>query len=83
MGELHYNKSLKDFDDYYTSQGIRMWSGRSGLEILNVTIGAALEFHHNTTVTLGFATPLLGPDPEFDGEFRLLFAHRFGRSARR
>jgi len=80
--ELHWNRSLEGAD-YVVSDNLQVGESIETFELFNVTVGAHLEFCRNTTVTVGFTTPLGGGrDRQFDGEFRLLVNRRFGASTR-
>jgi hypothetical protein len=55
---------------------------RSNITSTNLVAGANLQFGPNTSVTLGYTTPLSDNVVDFDGELRVLFNHRFGPSTR-
>jgi hypothetical protein len=49
-----------------------------GISVLDLTLGAHMELHRNTTLTVAYCTPLTsGQDRQFDGQFRLLLNRRF------
>ena len=81
--ELHYNKSLTSTDlvsappQYIGAQGINQ-------DLLNGTIGVTAMFKQNSTLTLGYVTPLSSIDHrQFNSEFRLMFNWFFGGSVNR
>lgn len=77
--EVHWNQALDDFNPLQA--GPIMINSNSGgrFESVNMVFGTMLQWGQNTTLTLGYATPLSGGlDREFDGEVRVLFNHRFG-----
>ncbi|MGA2253265.1 MAG: hypothetical protein ABSG53_01275 [Thermoguttaceae bacterium] len=79
MLELHGNDSFKP----NSAVAVENWQigDYSSIDAWNLTIGSHLELKDNTTVTLGYTAPL-SHDREFSGEFRLMFNHYFGPSAR-
>lgn len=87
--EIHYNRTLNQFDQINhtivdPSNGLMIANlqvGQHGrFEQLNLAIGATIEFLHDTTLTLGYVTPVT-TRRLFDGELRVNFNHRFGRSS--
>ncbi len=81
--ELHYNKSLTSTDlvsappQFIGAQGINQ-------DLLNGTIGVTAMFKQNSTLTLGYVTPLSSIDHrQFNSEFRLMFNWFFGGSVNR
>ncbi len=82
VAELHWNKSLQR-TDVVTSNDFVIGSEEGDLEVYNLTLGCFFEFKKNTTVLLGYSTPLGGgSDQQFDGELRLLLNRRFGPTTR-
>lgn len=82
VAEVHWNTSLQDTVPV-ESQGYRIGSFAGQIDVVDVTIGAHLEFANRTTVTLGYATPLgAGADRGFDGEFRIMLNRYFGPRGR-
>ncbi|MEI8021811.1 MAG: hypothetical protein WCH39_26610 [Schlesneria sp.] len=81
--EMHYNKSLTSTDlvsappQFIGAQGINQ-------DLLNGTIGVTAMFKQNSTLTLGYVTPLSSIDHrQFNSEFRLMFNWFFGGSVNR
>lgn len=76
--ELHLNRSLSSSDSASFSP-LGSFGRETDFQLLNTTFGMVFEFHHNTTVSAGYSTPLQGGnDGDFGGEFRLQVNHRFG-----
>jgi len=77
--ELHYNRSLTRSDIVTSTDVAQVGSGARNIEVLNLTVGGAIELWHQTLLSVGFCTPLTGGnDDEFNGELRVLISHRFG-----
>jgi hypothetical protein len=81
--EMHYNKSLTSTDlvsappQFIGAQGIDQ-------DLLNGTIGGTAMFKQNSTLTLGYVTPLSSIDHrQFNSEFRLMFNWYFGGAVNR
>ena len=81
--ELHYNKSLTSTDlvsappQFIGAQGINQ-------DLLNGTIGVTAMLKQNSSLTLGYVTPLSSIDHrQFNSEFRLMFNWFFGGSVNR
>ena len=81
--EMHYSKSLTSTDlvsappQFIGAQGINQ-------DLLNGTIGVTAMFKQNSTLTLGYVTPLSSIDHrQFNSEFRLMFNWYFGGSVNR
>jgi hypothetical protein len=81
--ELHYNKSLTSTDlvnappQFIGAQGVNQ-------DLLNGTIGVTAMLKQNSTLTLGYVTPLSSIDHrQFNSEFRLMFNWYFGGSVNR
>ena len=82
VAELHWNRSLQS-TDVVTSNDFVIGTEENDLEVYNLTLGCFFEFKNNTTVLLGYSTPLGGGnDQQFDGELRLLLNRRFGPTNR-
>jgi hypothetical protein len=80
--EVHFNSSLGDSPSL-DSGPLRIASPGGGVDIVNLVLGTMFEWSQNTTLTLGFATPLsTGFNQDFDGELRVIFNHRFGPQTR-
>jgi hypothetical protein len=80
--EVHWNSSLGDAP-FLQSGPLAITSPGGDTDIVNLVLGTMLEWNQNTTLTLGYATPLTsGWDQEFDGELRVIFNHRFGPQTR-
>ena len=78
--ELHLNRSLSDSDSVNFSP-LGTIGREDDFQLLNTTLGMVFEFHHNTNVSVGYATSIPGGnDDDFEGEFRLHVSHRFGRN---
>lgn len=76
--ELHYNRSLQPTHVLTTSL-YRIGSVASNVEMLNIVLGGHLHFNQNSTLSIGYATPLgNGSDQMFNGELRAFFNYRFG-----
>jgi hypothetical protein len=73
FGELHGNQSLNNSPALSTQIGT-MTGGN--ISILDMTVGADLQFGPLTTVTAAYCTPLTA-QREFDGQLRLMFNRRF------
>ncbi|MCA8990812.1 MAG: hypothetical protein KDA88_02480 [Planctomycetaceae bacterium] len=87
MFELHYNTNVSSFDSVssdilFTNQRFVFGSRNAQIEQLNMVLGSIIEISGDTTVSLGYATPLTG-NAIFDGEFRCNVTHLFGRSSKR
>lgn len=88
MAELHYNRSLQNFDTVSASLpgvvGKGFTIGRAGyqLEQLNYMLGGVAEFNRDNNVAFGYAVPV-SRQHIFNGEFRVTYNHYFGRSSRR
>jgi hypothetical protein len=80
--EVHYNTSLGDAPSL-DSGPLRVVSPGGDVNMVNLVLGTMFEWNQNTTLTVGYATPLTdGFDQEFDGELRVIFNHRFGPQTR-
>lgn len=76
--ELHYNRSLAT-TNVVRSGLYQIGSELENIEMLNMVVGSQFHFGLNTSLTLGYATPLgNGPDQVFHGELRAFFNYRFG-----
>jgi hypothetical protein len=80
--ELHWNYALDD-TDYVRAGDFQVGDRQTSVEVFNAVVGVHAELARNTTVTLGYATPIGGGrDQEFDGEVRLMVNRRFGPQTR-
>jgi len=80
--ELHWNKSLQA-SDVIVDDGFIVGDFAENISLVNLTLGSHLELGENTTATVAYVTPLGGGrDQQFDGEFRLLLNHFYGRTSR-
>ncbi len=61
---------------YITSTSIGIAGAFDTISILDLTVGAHVELHKNTTLTAGYCVPLTS-EREFDGEFRFFVNRRF------
>ena len=88
--ELHYTRSLNDSDLIVDRSGnvqgatVAIGSNNDRIEILNAVVGATMLCGDNSTLTVGYATPLINDgDTQFDGELRVMFNYYFGAGAGR
>jgi hypothetical protein len=82
VAEVHWNTSLQDTVPVASGR-YRIGTYASNIDVIDLTVGAHLEFANRTTVTLGYATPLgAGVDRGFDGEFRVMLNRYFGPRGR-
>lgn len=79
--ELHINTALDDPQDFQAGN-LRVGNFNTPLDSTNLVVGTMFEWSQNTTLTLGYATPVSGDDRQFDGELRVIFNHRFGPQTR-
>jgi hypothetical protein len=79
--ELHINTALDDPQGLQTGN-LRVGNFNTPLDSTNLVVGTMFEWSQNTTLTLGYATPVSGDDRQFDGELRVIFNHRFGPQTR-
>jgi hypothetical protein len=80
--ELHWNRSLEDTQPLQAGP-LRVAPLSGAFDTMNLVVGALVECRQNTTLTLGYATPISGGiDREFDGELRVILNHRFGPQTR-
>lgn len=89
VSELHYNRSLQNFDEVSSSipgfdpaYKFTVGNSRAYLEQLNFMVGCVAEIGGNSVISTGYAVPLTG-SPIFSGEFRMTYNYYFGRSSRR
>ncbi len=74
--ELHVNQSLNDAD-VVRVENFRIGDTRETISVVNLVLGGTVEFGGNSTLSLGYATPLgNGSDRAFNGELRA-FWNRF------
>jgi hypothetical protein len=76
--ELHYNRSLESTEALTSAGGTTVGSIDNNIELLNLVLGTTIELNNTSTMTFGYATPLMGSDRQFDGEIRVLFNYYFG-----
>lgn len=80
--EVHWNSSLED-TGFVEQDGIRVGNNAGQIDLVNLVAGLVIECGGNTSVTAAYTGPAVGDeDRDFDGEFRLLFNHRFGPQSR-
>lgn len=80
--EVHWNRSLEETRGL-TAQEFQIGTNVSKIEVVDMTVGAHVEFCNRTTVSFGYGTPLgAGMDRAFDGEWRFMVNRRFGPLSR-
>lgn len=78
ISELHWNRSLNGEDPLTFPNGSQFWAPRTDVQILNGLLGMNFIYNYNTSLSVGYASPVgNGPDHEFKGEGRLLFNRYF------
>ena len=78
VAELHWNKTLQA-SDTIRAGGVQIGNFAQNVDVLNGVVGLNMTLGTDTTVTVGYTTPLgAGDNKQFDGEFRLLVNHYFG-----
>jgi hypothetical protein len=76
--ELHLNQSL-EATQVLRSGAFQIGTEAEDISVLNMVLGGVLQLGSQSTLSIGYATPLGGnADREFDGEFRLIFNRYFG-----
>jgi hypothetical protein len=76
--ELHLNQSL-EATQVLRSGAFQVGTEAEDISVLNLVLGGVLQLGGQSTLTLGYATPLgSGADREFDGELRVIFNRYFG-----
>lgn len=76
--ELHWNSSLES-TGFVEQDGFRVGTNAGNVDLVNLVAGLVVECGGNTTITAAYTGPAVGgANRDFDGEFRLLFNHRFG-----
>jgi hypothetical protein len=81
IAELHYNGSLKQGDDLDGDAGT-VFTAPDDIHLLNAVVGLNFMVGQCGSLTLAYATPLTGGDPQFENEFRVLFNWYFGSANR-
>ncbi len=80
--ELHWNQSLSD-TDFVARDNFIVGNLARDVSVWDLTLGCHAELNRRTMVTAAYCTPLGGGlDRQFDGEFRLMLNHQFGRASR-
>jgi hypothetical protein len=75
--ELHYNKSLTDFDTV-SAGNLRVGEFGTNFEMINAVAGVNFEFFRASQLQAAYVAPLTqGNDRVFDGEFRVSFNRFF------
>jgi hypothetical protein len=68
--ELHYTRSLQE-TDFVETADFRIGQARDKFQLLNGVVGSTFDFQRNSSLTVGYVTPLgNGSDQLFDGELR-------------
>jgi hypothetical protein len=80
--EVHWNSSLED-SAFVEQNGFRVGNSAGQIDLVNLVAGLVIECGGNTTITAAYTDTVIGDDDrDFDGEFRLIFNHRFGPQSR-
>jgi hypothetical protein len=68
--ELHYNRSLESAD-FVQTRGFRIGEAKDDFQLLNTVFGGTLDFRNNSSLSVGYVTPIgNSSDQLFDGELR-------------
>ncbi|MCA9197711.1 MAG: hypothetical protein KDA87_09245 [Planctomycetales bacterium] len=77
MVELHYNRSLESVDPFIAGP-LQIGEQQNDIQILNAVVAGNFVMRNNSTLTVGYATPLAtGADAQFDGELRAIWNRKF------
>jgi hypothetical protein len=69
--EMHYNRSLEEAD-VVSAGGFRVGEFQDDINMLNLSVGATVEFGSVLALTLGYSAPVGGgSDEQYDGMFRI------------
>jgi hypothetical protein len=76
--EAHWNQSLET-TDVVQSGMFQIGTPAENISVLNLVMGGVLRLRAQSTLTVGYATPVgASADREFDGELRVVFNRYFG-----
>jgi len=81
--ELHWNRNLSDTDFFRPGGGANfIGTEEDTIDLIDLILGVNFLVGDSSILTVGYGTPIMGADDQFEGEFRLSLNVLFGAQSR-